>query len=142
MVQSQPAGARVFLDGALAGTTPAQLSLPSDVVVRVVVLLEDHRIWTRDLPAAERPGQLDVTLQPAAPEPTVGALGKLRVQCPAGERWLYVDGVDVGRRCRRPQTLTLLAGRHIITARDPLTGRRSQQRVRVVRKKLLKLVLR
>ncbi len=115
-VRSQPSGARLFIDGKAAGTTPASLPLPPGVHALVVVA-EGQRLWRGPLDAGvsiEAP--LVAAMLPAEIDGDAG----LKLVCKhPGQYRIFVDGADSGRSCPAEARISMKPGPHHITLYAP-----------------------
>jgi serine/threonine protein kinase len=121
-VRSNPAGAHVFVDGALRGTTPLSAELPPGVH-RVVIMHDRYKIWSRSTNAAE----IAATLDPAELPPEVAGGHGLKIRCHTADLLrILIDGIDTGVDCPNQDKLELSAGAHKISLYNPLTDETTQ----------------
>jgi serine/threonine protein kinase len=116
-VRSNPAGAHVFVDGALRGTTPLSAEL-SGGVHRIVIVHDHYKVWSRSTDAPE----IAAVLEPAELPPNVAGGHGLKIRCRTADLLrILIDGIDTGVDCPNQDKLELAAGHHQISLYNPLT---------------------
>jgi eukaryotic-like serine/threonine-protein kinase len=123
-VTSQPAGALVFLDGALKGKTPLTLPATQDRH-KLTLVLAGHKLHRAEISGGS---PVSVTLDRA--EKPSGPAG-IKVVCKSVARvYITVDGVDTGMLCPTDRIHVEL-GAHTIDAYDPVTDTSASSKVDV-----------
>ncbi len=112
-VTTTPAGATVFVDGELKGTTPAEIAVAAGKHA-FVVLAEGQKMVKREIEVAPG-GKIDLTLEPAKLTAPVAGGDGLKVRCKSrGEIRIFVDGQDSGRTCPNDERISVAPGPHKI----------------------------
>ena len=114
-VTTDPSGARVFVDGALRGQSPLEVSLPAGPH-RVTVVAEGRQLVEQPFMLDAGGRNLEFPLVPA----TLPA--GLKVHCETAGLRIYVDGLDTGRDCPNEERIDLQPGEHHLALHSPLTG--------------------
>jgi hypothetical protein len=135
-VQSEPAGARVFVDGVLRGVTPLRLPLePGRYQVRLEK--DGYAPSRRSAEVAPRQTAAVVAALQAAAPPAPAGEAVTGAAVPSGEGTLqvsvrpwghvFVDGERWLSQVSHTRRLTLPAGEHVVVAEHPGLGRREQR---------------
>jgi serine/threonine protein kinase len=112
IVRSQPTGAKLFVDGKTAGTTPATLSL-SPGPHALVLVAEGQRLWRGPLEAGVT---IEAPLAPATLPPAIDGEAGLKLVCKRpGQYRIFVDGADSGRACPAEERISMKPGLHHVT---------------------------
>lgn len=115
-IRSQPTGAQLFVDGKLAGTTPATLPLAPGVHALVVVA-EGQRLWRGPLDAGV---SIEAPLVAAKLPPELDGDAGLKLVCKTpGQYRIFIDGADSGRACPAEQRISMKPGPHHVTLYAP-----------------------
>ena len=124
-INSKPAGARVFIDGADQGTTPVKLPGSSDRHT-MVVLSPGHELHISEV---DGHGVFDISLK--AVTPSGGHAGIKVIKCKAKERYyVYVDGNPTGMTCPTERIDTVV-GPHTVEVYDIVTDSRRKWDINV-----------
>jgi hypothetical protein len=124
-IQTVPAGAKVYLDGTMVGTTPVDLDASTDQH-RLALLLAGHDLYTSEIKGT---GQLNIELAEVTPP---GGPAGIKVRCRNKDRYyVYVDGDPVGQLCPS-ERIGVSKGPHVVEIYDPLTDSRKAFNVDVV----------
>ncbi len=117
-VASEPAGARVFVDGVERGPAPLQLGVkPGEH--RVALLLDRHELARRKLTVDGTGARVVMELLPAR-LPVGDARLKVRCQTEGALR-IFVDGADSGMTCPNAHALEVEPGHHRLELYSPST---------------------
>ncbi len=123
-IESTPQGAKVYLDGAMVGTTPVDLDASPDRH-RLALLLAGHDLHTGDIDGT---GLTQIDLKEVTPP---GGPAGIKVRCRKKNRYyVYVDGNPVGQLCPS-ERIGVAKGKHIVEIYDPLTDSRRSFSVKV-----------
>ncbi len=113
----QPHGARVFVDGHEVGKSPATIP-GTDDRRDIAGFAPGRRLYTATVAGR---GQHRATLAEA---PHWGGSGGIKVRCKAARRfYVFVDGKDTGQLCPT-ERIGLAVGKHTVEIYDPLTRAR------------------
>ena len=114
-IGSQPAGARVVIDGRDTGKkTPIEMELDLCDTTSVELRLDGHRPWSREFETQENAEALAATLGQVALQPI--PRGKVLIPKPQGyDIDVYEGSKKIGRS---GQPITLLEGKHALTLRN------------------------
>ena len=124
-IHTVPAGAKVYLDGTMVGTTPVDLDASTDQH-RLALLLPGHDLYTSDIQGT---GQLNIELAEVTPP---GGPAGIKVRCKNKNRYyVFVDGDPVGQLCPS-ERIGVSKGPHVVEIYDPLTDSRKAFNVNVV----------
>jgi hypothetical protein len=116
-----PAGATVFVDGELKGTTPGEMAVAPGKHV-FVVLAEGQKMVKREIEVAPG-GKIELTLEPAKLTAPVAGGDGLKVRCKShGEIRIFVDGQDSGRTCPNDERISVAPGPHKLGLYSARTG--------------------
>jgi hypothetical protein len=122
-IESQPKGAKVYLDGTLVGRTPIDQE-PTGDRHRVALLHAGHKLHTSEL----RGGKLSVTLEEVTP--SNGPAG-IKVRCRQKNRYyVIVDGADTGQLCPT-ERIGVELGAHTVEIYDPVTDERRAFQIQI-----------
>jgi hypothetical protein len=114
LIASKPAGARVFLDGADQGVTPATLQGSTDRH-SIALVLPGHAPYIAEI---DGKGRFEIQLEEVTP--TSGPAG-IKVKCKAKERYVVVlDGKPTGQLCPT-ERLEVEMGEHTVEVYDLVT---------------------
>jgi len=117
-INSKPAGARVFIDGADQGTSPVKLPGSNDRHT-MVVLSPGHELYIGEV---DGHGVFDIALKQVTP--SGGHAGIKVIKCKAKERYyVYVDGNPTGMTCPTERIDTVV-GPHTVEVYDIVTDSR------------------
>ncbi len=121
-IVTTPAGAAVWIDHALVGTTP--LSVPVAVGKHHLLLVRDGmKIIERNVGIDASGAAMDETLEPVKLPSDVAGEGGLKVRCrTTGELRIRVDGHDTGYTCPNADRISVAPGAHKIGLYSPRTG--------------------
>ncbi len=123
LIESVPAGARVYIDGAEQGLTPVQL--PAADRHSAVLFLAGHELATLEIAKA---GKYTVQLKEITP---LGGPAGIKVRCKLKDRYyILIDGKHTGSLCPS-ERLEVERGEHEIETYDLVTEARRQFRVMV-----------
>jgi hypothetical protein len=123
-IESDPPGARAYLDGTLAGETPITLEPTSDDH-RLALILPGYKLYTGDI---EGRGDVSVTLEEVTPP---GGRAGIKVRCHHKQRYyVWVDGIATGQLCPT-ERIGVDMGRHDVEIYDPITDARRVFHVKV-----------
>jgi serine/threonine protein kinase len=115
-ITSAPAGAQLFIDGELRGTTPQTLALPAGEH-RVVLVSEGLSLWRGPVDAG---ASIVAQLAPARLPQTLEGEAGLKLVCQQPGEWrVFVDGVDTGHTCPIEERIPLQPGPHHLTLYAP-----------------------
>jgi hypothetical protein len=118
---SRPSGARVFLDGTLAGTTPLSRELRTGAH-QVVLALPGFRLGRQRLELPAGGAAVEVSLEPALLPESLRGSAALKVRCQSrGGLRLYIEGNDTGLDCPNDERLYLRPGRYRLQLYSPIT---------------------
>jgi len=116
-IESAPSGAKVYLDGAMVGTTPVDLD-PSADQHRLALLLAGYDLYTGDIDGS---GRQEVKLLEVTPP---GGPAGIKVRCKKKNRYyVFVDGDPVGELCPS-ERIGVSKGAHVVEIYDPVTDSR------------------
>ncbi len=119
VIRSEPAGARVFVDGADQGKTPVTLSASTDRL-GVVIVLPGYALHVAEI---DGKGAHAATL--TAVTPTEGPAG-IKVRCKDDDRYyVFLDGQPTGQMCPT-ERLGVGTGDHTIEVYDLISETRRQ----------------
>jgi serine/threonine protein kinase len=117
-VVTDPAGAQVWIDGELRGSTPAVLALTPGSH-RLAILGEGRRLVRREVELDGAGKRLVEPLEPATLSPVLVGTAGLKVRCQSKDLRLLVDGEDTGHACPNEARLDLAPGRHQLELYSP-----------------------
>lgn len=124
LVTSEPAGARVYVDGTYKGKTPMTADGVSDQV-SIAVILPGYKLYTATISGT---GGHKVEL--AEVTPPDGPAG-IKVRCKQKNRYyVIVDGNDVGQLCPT-ERIGVEKGDHEVVVYDPETEQRRSFRIEI-----------
>jgi hypothetical protein len=124
-VGSQPAGAKVYLDGSLVGTTPVQLDASADSH-RLALVLPGYALYTGEI---DGKGLFNIDLKEVTPPEGPGGI---KVRCKETNRYyVFVDDKAVGQLCPT-ERIGVSKGKHVVEIYDPVTDARREFNVEVV----------
>jgi hypothetical protein len=124
-VGSQPAGAKVYLDGSLVGTTPVALESTADKH-RLALVLPGYGLYTGEI---DGKGFFNIDLTEVTPSD--GPAG-IKVRCKKTERYyVFVDDKATGQLCPT-ERIGVFKGKHVVEVYDPVTDTRREFNVDVV----------
>ncbi|HVV83329.1 MAG TPA: PEGA domain-containing protein, partial [Kofleriaceae bacterium] len=117
VVDLQPHGARVFLDGKEVGKSP--VTVPATAGRRdLAAIMPGYRLYTATIDGR---GKHTATLGEA---PSWGGAGGIKVRCTTKRRYyVLVDGKDTGQLCPT-ERIGLKVGNHTVEIYDPITRTR------------------
>ncbi len=123
-VESQPAGAKVYLDGSLVGTTPVQLESTADKH-RLALVLPGYGLYTGEI---DGKGFFNIDLTEVTPSD--GPAG-IKVRCKQTNRYyVYIDGRATGQLCPT-ERIGVFKGKHVVEIYDPVTDTRREFKANV-----------
>ena len=124
VIKSEPAGARVFLDGADAGKTPVTLAASSDRHT-VAIVLPGYDLHLAEIDGR---GTHAATLQAVTPSEGPGGI---KVRCKADDRYyVFLNGKPTGQLCPT-ERLGVDRGEHALEVYDLVSETRRQFNVKV-----------
>lgn len=124
VIESQPPGAAVFLDGAELGVTPVQVAASGDRH-RLALVLPGHDLYLAEIDGR---GRHAATLAEVAPPD--GPAG-IKVKCKDAQRYyVFVDGRPTGQLCPTERIGVPLGG-HVVEVYDLVSEARRQYRAQV-----------
>ncbi len=116
-IASNPAGAKVYLDGTLVGMTPVTLDASSDRH-RLALIMPGY-----DLHTGEINGQGNFAFDLSEVVPPGGPAG-IKVRCKEKNRYyVFVDDNAVGQLCPT-ERIGVFKGKHVVEIYDPITDSR------------------
>jgi serine/threonine protein kinase len=120
-VTTTPAGAALFVDGELKGTTPLEVAVGAGKHA-FVVLAEGQKMLKREVDVTPG-GKIELALEPARLTAPVAGKDGLKVRCKSqGEIRIFVDGEDSGRTCPNDERISVAPGPHKIGLYSARTG--------------------
>jgi eukaryotic-like serine/threonine-protein kinase len=123
-ITSEPAGAKVFLDGAAVGTTPLKLPGTPDRHT-IGLLLAGHELYVAQV---DGHGAFAIPLKDVTP--TGGPAG-IKVRCTTKERfYVFVDGKPTGQTCPTERIETEL-GAHTVEVYDLVSETRRKWEINI-----------
>ncbi|HWO23889.1 MAG TPA: protein kinase [Kofleriaceae bacterium] len=124
-IVSTPAGARVFIDGADAGTTPLKLPGTNDRHT-VAILLPGHELYVAQV---DGHGQFSIPLKEVTPSGDFAGIKVLR--CKDKDRYyVFVDGKPTGQTCPTERINTTV-GKHVVEVYDIVTEARRKWEINI-----------
>ena len=119
LIESVPAGARVYLDGADQGVTPVKLAGSADHH-SVALVLPNHDLYLAEI---DGHGRFNVALTPVTP---LGGSAGIKVRCKDKDRYyVFVDGKPTGQLCPT-EKIEVDRGEHVVEVYDVTTETRRQ----------------
>jgi serine/threonine-protein kinase len=118
-ITSNPAGARVFLDGADQGTTPVKIPGSNDRH-NIALLMPGH-----DLYVAELDGHGKFSIEMKQVTPSGGPAGIKVIKCKKDRYYVFVDGKPTGMLCPTERIHTSL-GPHTVEVYDAVSESRQK----------------
>jgi serine/threonine protein kinase len=123
-ITSEPAGARVYIDGADQGQTPLRLPGPPDRH-SAVLFLAGYELATLEV---EKAGRYTAELKEVTP---MGGPAGIKVRCKVKDRYyVFVDGKPTGALCPT-ERLEMERGEHVVEIYDLISETRRQFRIDV-----------
>jgi hypothetical protein len=117
VIDLQPHGARVFVDGKEVGKSPVSLAAGGGRR-EVAAFAPGRRLYTATIDGS---GRHQATLAAA---PSWGGAGGIKVRCKTARRYyVFVDGKDTGQLCPT-ERIGLKMGKHTVEIYDPITRSR------------------
>lgn len=124
VIDSKPQGAKVYLDGTLAGKTPITIEGSADQF-RLALVLEGHVLHTDDINGN---GKHMIELADVVPPDGPGGI---KVRCKKKDRYyVFVDGEPIGQLCPT-ERVGVGRGAHDVEIYDPVTDSRRKFKVQV-----------
>ncbi|MFH0903242.1 MAG: serine/threonine-protein kinase [Pseudomonadota bacterium] len=124
LVESEPAGAMVYIDGALKGKTPLELPATGDSH-KLALVMEGRKLHRAEI---QGQGRISVTLAPAG---KLSGPAGIKVRCRSRNRfYIIIDGVDTGLFCPTERIDTTL-GEHTVEIYDPVSDVVTTHRLQV-----------
>ncbi|HEY4181988.1 MAG TPA: protein kinase [Kofleriaceae bacterium] len=125
IVTSQPAGARVYIDGSDVGVTPVKTAGSTDRHT-VALLLAGHELYIADI---DGKGSFSIPLKEITPPG--GGAGVKVIKCKAKERYyVFADGKPTGMMCPTERIVTG-KGAHTIEVYDAVTETKNKWDVNI-----------
>lgn len=119
VIESSPAGARVYLDGADQGVTPVKLAGSADHH-SVALVLPNHDLYLAEI---DGHGRFNVALTAVTP---LGGSAGIKVRCKDKDRYyVFVDGKPTGQLCPT-EKIEVERGDHVVEVYDVTTETRRQ----------------
>jgi hypothetical protein len=124
VIDSNPAGAKVYLDGSLIGKTPQTLD-PSPDKHQLALVAPGYKLYTG---AVDGSGIFKIDMVEVSPPD--GPAG-IKVRCRKKNRYyVFIDGVDVGQLCPT-ERIGVNKGEHVVEIYDPISDSRRSFNVKV-----------